>query len=82
MTGDWISDAWEMKLRVLRHHHTNPAMPKVGHSHIDAGVHACEWGPARVRVHILEMLTSILLLYLCFSGTKNSCSTLFFFFSC
>lgn len=70
MAGDWISDAWEMELRALCHCHTNPAMLKVGRSHIDAGVHVCEWGPTRVRVDIVEMLTGILLLYLCFSGKK------------
>lgn len=61
MAEDWISDAWGMKVGVLHHHHTNPAMPKVGHSHIDAGVHVYEWGPACARVHIVEMLTSTLL---------------------
>lgn len=45
-------------------------MLKVGHSHIDAGVRVCEWGPTCIRVHIVETLTGILLLYLCFSGKK------------
>lgn len=45
----WLGTKFQMPGRLtqeLNHHHTNPAMLKVGHSHIDAGVSACEWGPA------------------------------------
>lgn len=75
MAEDWNSDAWKMKLKALCHHHTNLPMPKVGHSHIDAGVHVCEQGPAYSGNAYWH--SSIVLMF--FRDKKNLVSLFFFF---
>lgn len=70
-----------MQLTALHPYHC-PSQSQSRSPHIDAGVPACEGGPARACVYVVEMLTGILLLCLLsvFFRDKKSCSTLFLFF--